>query len=207
MRVIRRNQMSDPFAPLRDAARLLSAFPHPWMFAGGWAIDLFLGGDTRRHKDVDIAIFREHQLDLQRCLHGWQIFVPGSRKLEPWQQGEYLQLPAHNIWAYGPGQSGAGDVEVQPDLEVLFNERDSTNWVYRRNPLITRPLTLACLTAPSGMPYLAPEIVLLYKAKGTRDSDHEDFEAVLGWLRDEQRLWLREALEVDRPEHEWLGHL
>jgi hypothetical protein len=177
------------------------------MFAGGWAIDLFLGKVTRWHKDVDVAIFREHQLDLQLYLPGWQIFVPRSGKLEPWRQGEYLQLPTHNVWAYRPGQSGAGSVEVQPDLEVLFNERAGVNWLYRRNPLITRPLTLACLTTPSGIRYLAPEIVLLYKAKGTRDTDREDFEAALGALSDEQRLWLQAALRVDKPDHEWLGHL
>ncbi len=199
--------MSDPFAPLRDTARLLAAFHHPWMFAGGWTIDLFLDKMTRPHKDADVAIFREHQLDLQRYLLDWQMYVAHAGMLEPWHQGEYLQLPWHTIWAYGPNNPGAGDVKVQPDLEFLFNERGSNNWVYRRNPLITRPLALACLTTEDGLSYLAPEISLLYKAKGTRDSDHADFEAARGSMSEEQRLWLRNALEVDRPGHEWLERL
>jgi hypothetical protein len=178
------------------------------MFAGGWAIDLFLGSVNRPHKDVDLAIFREHQLDLQSFLPDWRIFVPRSGKLEPWQQGEYLRLPDHNLWLYAPGNTGAGSVEVQPDLEVLFSERDAANWIYRRNPLITRPLIQACRTTQDGMPYLAPEIVLLYKARDTRGGDQADFNAALGSLSVEQRLWLREALEVvDRPGHEWLDRL
>ena len=199
--------MSDPFAPIRHTAHHLSAFPCPWMFAGGWAIDLFVGRLTRLHKDVDVAIFREHQLELQRTLAGWQMYVADSGKLVPWQPGEYVELPLHTVWAYRPGNTGAGSVEVQPDLEFLFNERDEGNWIYRRNPLVTRPLDLACLRTIDGLPYLAPEIVLLYKSKGTRDGDRADYDAVLGTLNEEQRAWLKGALEVETPGHEWLNRL
>lgn len=199
--------MSDPFDPLQDAIDLLSAFPHPWMFAGGWAIDLFLGGLTRPHKDVDIAIFREHQIALQHYMASWLMYVANSGKLVPWHPGEYIELPQHTVWAYRPGNTGAGSVEVQPDLEFLFNERDIDNWIFRRNPLTTRPLHLACLHTPGGLPYLAPEIVLLYKSKGTRDGDRADFEAVRRLMGQERRAWLKWALAVERPGHEWLERL
>jgi Aminoglycoside-2''-adenylyltransferase len=199
--------MSDTFAPARDTVRLLSAFPHSWVFAGGWAIDLFVGRVTRPHKDIDVAIFREHQLELQRSMMGWRMYVANSGTLVPWQSGEYVELPLHTVWAYRPGKTGAGSIEVQPDLEFLFNEREAENWVFRRNPLMTRPLDLACVRASNGLPYLAPEIVLLYKSKGTRDSDQADFQAVLGLLSREQRAWLKGALEVDGPGHEWLKRL
>jgi hypothetical protein len=177
------------------------------MFAGGWAIDLFLGSVTRHHKDVDVAIFREHQLDLQHYMAGWQMYVADSGKLVPWQPAEYVELPRHTVWAYRPGNVGAGRVEVQPDLEFLFNERDADTWTFRRNPLVTRPLHLAYLRTQEGLPYLAPEIVLLYKSNGTRDDDQADFQAVLGLLSEEQRAWLKWALGVQRPGHPWLQRL
>ena len=40
--------------------------------AGGWAIDLFLGRETRNHQDIDIAIFREDQFELRRHLANWK---------------------------------------------------------------------------------------------------------------------------------------
>lgn len=198
--------MSNPFAPLHNIIDLLSAFPHPWMFAGGWAIDLFLGSVTRPHKDVDVAIFREHQLDLQRCMRGWRMFIADSGRLEPWRAGDYIQLPRHTIWAYAPG-SAACNVEVQPDLEVLFNERDEGNWVFRRNSLVARWLALVCLRTASGIPYLAPEIALLYKSKDPRDEDRADFNTVVGSMSGEQRTWLRDALETQSPGHEWLERI
>ncbi|WP_374208167.1 MULTISPECIES: hypothetical protein [Streptomyces] len=43
-------------------------------------------------------------------------------------------------------------------------------------------------TSPSGIPYLAPEVQLFYKAKATRDKDETDFEAVLPLLEEGQRV-------------------
>jgi hypothetical protein len=177
------------------------------MFAGGWAMDLFLGRVTRAHKDVDIAIFREHQLDLQQYLPGWHIYVADSGRLELWRHGEYLRLPRHTLWAYKPGSTGAGSVEVEPDIEFLLNERDESYWIFRRNPRIRRPLTLTCLHTAGGIPYLAPEIVLLYKSKGTRESEHADFDVTVGSLIEKQKTWLREALEEQSPGHGWLERL
>ena len=37
-----------------------------WFFAGGWAIDLFLGKETRKHSDIEIAILRNDQLYLKK---------------------------------------------------------------------------------------------------------------------------------------------
>lgn len=30
-----------------------------WCFCGGWALDLFMGEETRPHKDLDIMIFKK----------------------------------------------------------------------------------------------------------------------------------------------------
>ncbi|MGM7683701.1 nucleotidyltransferase domain-containing protein [Cytobacillus sp. Hm23] len=38
---------------------LMSSYNKPWFIAGGWAIDLFIGKQTRPHHDLEIAIFRK----------------------------------------------------------------------------------------------------------------------------------------------------
>jgi hypothetical protein len=58
-----------------------------------------------------------------------------------------------------------------------------------------------------GIPYLVPEIQLLYKAKGLRPKDEADFRQTLPALSLEQRDWLREALLQAHPQHPWLGRL
>jgi hypothetical protein len=54
---------------------------------------------------------------------------------------------------------------------------------------------------------MAPEVVLLLKAKGSRPKDELDFEAVHERFTGSQRAWLREALELVHPGHRWLGEL
>ncbi|MCL4541605.1 MAG: hypothetical protein M1396_04620 [Chloroflexi bacterium] len=49
------------FTAVRPVATLLTDFDRPWFIAGGWAIDLFLGRQTRAHKDVEIAVLRQDQ--------------------------------------------------------------------------------------------------------------------------------------------------
>lgn len=51
-----------PFEQCQSVASLMSGFNNSWGIAGGWAIDLFIGKETREHKDIEIAIFRKDQL-------------------------------------------------------------------------------------------------------------------------------------------------
>lgn len=54
-----------------EVAERLGAFNGPWWIAGGWAIDLFLGRQTRPHGDTDVLVLRCDQLALQQVLEGW----------------------------------------------------------------------------------------------------------------------------------------
>lgn len=55
-----------------------------------------------------------------------------------------------------------------------------------------------------GIPYLAPEAVLLFKAKYRRDKDETDFARALPKLNAAQRRWLRGCLTQTHPGHAWL---
>ena len=52
-----------------------------------------------------------------------------------------------------------------------------------------------------GIPFLAPEIVLLYKSKAPRPTDEADVRMALPALTTEQREWLRLAIEMGSESH------
>lgn len=178
-------------------------FDRPWFIAGGWAVDLFMGDVTREHKDIEIAILRRDQLALQRYLRGWELgkVIPASGEgTFIWQEGEWLELPIHEIRAR----------RINPhlsELEVVFNESSEDEWRFRRNLLVRRPLSMVGQWTKDGIPFLSPEIVLLYKAKNPDSHDRADFENVLDILDEEQRRWLRQSIAVCHPGRTWLKHL
>jgi hypothetical protein len=57
------------------------------------------------------------------------------------------------------------------------------------------------------MPVLAPEIQLLYKSQAAREKDEVDFTRVLPLLTEDERAWLRRALETVAPGHPWAARL
>ena len=92
-------------------------------------------------------------------------------------------------------------------LEVLLNETSGENWTFRRNKSVTKPLSKLYLTASFGIRFLCPEVVLLYKSNNPRDKDEQDFQAVVGHLDAESREWLKNAILVCDPQHQWLEKL
>ena len=168
-----------------------------WCVAGGWAIDLHLGGVTRAHQDIEIAVPRDEQLQLQSYLDGWRLVKCVAGDSVPWEPNELLALPVHEIHA----------VRGDDSLEILLNEVQQGQWRFRRDLRVSRPLSQALRETQAGIPYLAPEIVLLYKAKNTKPRDHADFTQAVGKLDDEQQEWLRRALRTAHPEHVWLDML
>jgi hypothetical protein len=92
-------------------------------------------------------------------------------------------------------------------FEVLLNDSNGTDWLFRRDHSVRLPLAKIGGTTSDGIPYLAPEIVLLYKAKNVRPNDERDFEIALPVLSKERRSWLRSALDIVHPNHAWIDRL
>jgi hypothetical protein len=88
-------------------------------------------------------------------------------------------------WVFGVFGSRNSTKEV---LEVLLNERVEDYWCYRRNVSVTCPVEAVFRFTEEGIPYLSPEIVLLYKAKYIREQDGWDLKQPIGTLRDEKEL-------------------
>jgi Aminoglycoside-2''-adenylyltransferase len=176
--------------------RLMGEFSAPWCVAGGWALDLFVGRVTRPHADVELAIFRDDQASLHSHLSGWTFekIVQGRR--EPWRADEVLTLPVHEIHGRSSG-------ELSCAIEFLLNERDAENWTFRRDARISLPLKRAIVRGAGGVPILAPEIVLLFKAKSPRPKDEADFRDASEALDASRFAWLTGALETCHPGHPW----
>lgn len=187
----------------RKVFKLLAGFEKPWFVAGGWAIDLYLKRVTRDHEDIEIAIFRCDQLMLRNYLKGWEFkkVIPEPKMhSELWKEDEWLDLPIHEIHA----ENKDSDLS---HLEILLNESSNDEWRFRRNPNITRPLSVLGLRSENDIPFLSPEIVLLYKAKNPNPRDEADFKNVLKTLKQEPREWLKQAVQTCYPEHSWIDVL
>ena len=192
--------MTAKILPLRanKAFALLEQFDKPWFVAGGWALDLFLGRQTRDHTDIEIAIFREDQLALQRILKGWRLELSTKEGRRIWQPGEWLQLPLHEIHTYDSDNDG---------VEFLLNEKSDSEWVFRRNKAVKREISALTMYTQDGIPFFGPEIVLLYKAGEGRDRDELDMTVARDQLDDSRRDWLCQALTVHLPDHPWTSQL
>lgn len=80
-------------------------------------------------------------------------------------------------------------------------------WICRRDPAIRMAYSELVERTEDGIPFIRPEVVLLFKAKHTRAKDEADFGAVMPRLGRERRDWLRSALERMHPRHRWRHRL
>lgn len=187
----------EPFVP-HEAAELLDRLAVPWWIAGGWAIDLFLGRRTRDHEDLDVGLLLRDQLAVQATLSGWDLHPAGGGVLRPWPPGENLPPDVHDVWCRpAPNAPWA--------LQFMLNEAEGEDWLFRRDPGVRRPLAEIVLRDRDGLPFLAPEVQLLFKSKQPRPKDEADFAAVLPYLDEGRRRWLSEVLARVQPGHPWIA--
>ncbi|HVA78618.1 MAG TPA: hypothetical protein VNF27_12015 [Candidatus Binataceae bacterium] len=206
---------------LLEVAATLARLRIPWFVAGGWAIDLHLGRATRAHADIDTLILRDDQAAL-RGSNDFELrkVVPHPEGLmnrgttERWPAGARLTLPVHQLNAYRPGDPVLAEIDAAHLdathrwwFQIMLAESDGRDWIYRRDPAVRRPLESIGFHPLWGLPYLAPEIVLLFKAKLVQDKDREDFRNALPHMSIDARRWLRDALARCHPGHEWLRAL
>jgi hypothetical protein len=171
-----------------------------WWIAGGWALDLYLGRPSRPHADLDIGVPRRDIGEVLLRLDQWDIHEATDGILTPLEPGKLPRPEVNSLWCR---RRGAADW----NFEILLDEVVGKTWVYRRDPRITRPMGDAVKRAKDGIPFLAPEIQLLYKAKTVRARDRLDFRHVSPRLDAPGRHWLKNALELSAPSHEWIALL
>jgi hypothetical protein len=190
-----------PLSP-EEGGELFSGCRAKWWVAGGWAIDLLVGRQTRSHGDLDVLVLRPEQHVVRSYLKAWDVHAadpPGT--LRPWPIGEVLPPSVHDIWC-------RRDPSAPWSFQLMIDDIDGDDWLFRRDNRVRRPVTtLFGRASRPGLPVLAPEVQLLYKSGSLREKDAEDFVSALPHLAVDERHWLREALRATRPDHDWICRL
>jgi hypothetical protein len=187
----------EPWTP-GEAAERLTAVRAPWYVAGGWALDVFRGQVTRAHEDLEIAVPAGRFPEIRAVLADLEFDVPGHEQLWPEDSPAFAMM--HQTW----GRDRGTDIYR---IDVFREPHDGDTWVCRRDESIRWSYDALIQRSAEGIPYLVPEVVLLFKAKDTRPKDQADFTGILPLLTASRRAWLTWALERVHPGHPWLAAL
>ncbi|MBR6536900.1 MAG: hypothetical protein IKT67_06835 [Lachnospiraceae bacterium] len=209
---------------IEEANALLQGQGFSYGICGGFALDLFLGYETRTHGDIDILAFWEDREEIITYMQskGFLIYeMLGGGKVHRITDIRMQEKLRKNIFCC------TEDCELvrlydteEPDvywldfqhiglsklnyIEFLFNEKTEDEFVYIRDNRVRRKLEKVILEK-DGIPYLAPELCLLFKSSDIeREGYQQDFELTVDRLNGEQRAWFEKAMEMLYPEgHKW----
>lgn len=211
-----------------EANELLKNGGFEYAFCGGQALDLFLGYESRAHGDIDVCAYWEDRNRIIQYMQSQGFIVyemlGGGRAHHITDVSDQLRKKK-NIFCfrdgfplvktYPPDEDGCCWIEFfhtgQTELdfmEFLFNDKSEDAFEYARNREIALEMKKAVLSR-EGVPFLAPELCLLYKSTDTeREGYQQDFELAYREMDPSQREWLRKALLREYPKgHPWLDVL
>ncbi|MFE7929233.1 nucleotidyltransferase domain-containing protein [Streptomyces sp. NPDC057456] len=191
---------ADAWRPEQVAERL-GGVGTPWCIAAGWALDLFRGEQSRAHGDLEIAVpaagfpeirdrFPEYAWDAVGSGRVWAGAGAGAEALAATHQ-TWLRDPATGRFLF----------------DVFREPHEGETWICRRDEGLRLPYDAIIARTADGIPYLVPELVLLFKAKATRPKDQADFDGTLPLLGRARRDRLGEWLDRVHPGHPWLAEL
>ena len=185
-----------PWRPLSldETVRLFAHHPFRWWITGGRALELHVGRSWRDHDDSDVSVLRDQVFTVRSTLAEWDLHIAAAGVLTAWNgKALYAEKEQNNLWC----RRQANDPW---SLDVTISDGDHESWVYRRDPTIRVPWRKSVLRSAEGIPYLAPELQLLFKSKDLRRKDSLDAQEVIPQLDAERQSRLREALPDD---HDW----
>lgn len=191
-----------------DVAELFSGYPGTWWIAGGWALEAFTG-QARGHDDIDPSVLRVELPMLREHLAGrLHLWTATRGALAPLLPDDDPDGAAADVLPDDCGQVWTRRSAFDPwEYDVLLSPGKPGEWIYRRDESIRLPMA-AALWRHNGVPYLQPEIQLLYKASALRPKDQADFAATLPHLDERRRRWLHDALlKTTDPQHPWAVEL
>ncbi|MFB7512761.1 nucleotidyltransferase domain-containing protein [Streptomyces sp. NPDC056144] len=189
---------ADAWRPEQVAERLADA-DAPWYVAAGWALDLFRGGQSRPHGDLEIAVPVAGFAEIRDRFPEYAFDAVGSGRV--WADpGAEALAATHQTWV----RDRATDRYL---FDVFREPHEGGTWICRRDESLRLPYDALIERTSDGIPFLAPELVLLFKAKASRPKDQADFEGVLPLLDRPRREALSGWLTRVHPGHPWLREL
>ena len=201
-------------------AGVMAGYGKPWCMCGGYAVDAWIGRETRDHGDLDVSVPVQDQHAIFEHLRGWQLIAhdfptPGAQsRVEVPGATSRLWDGTRRIETTGHIHARLASVDPIPEilgpesgfwLDILLNDGSSQEWIVSRDPFISVPMARAVQQSRWGLPTAAPEVLLFDKSTYLRLRDKLDFMRLQPRLTEEQRAWLRDAIE--RVGHPWVAEL
>jgi aminoglycoside phosphotransferase len=189
--------------PLAIARDLFRSYARPYWVGGGWAVDLFAQRVRRPHSDVDIAVlYRDVDYLAETFRDPRPLLVdPATGERREWAPDEQLRPGPH-------GSFVIPDDSHPCPITIKLTASDGDEWVYHRGTgNVRRPHSLMTLTTERGLPFVGPEVALLYKSPTLRSKDWQDFDDIHEMLDGDRRGWLIDNLAPRFPDHPWLPRL
>ncbi|MEU3980964.1 hypothetical protein AB0F77_12725 [Streptomyces sp. NPDC026672] len=171
----------------------------PWCVVAGWALDLFRGGQSRPHGDLEIAVPAAGFAEIRARFPEYAFDAVGSGRVWAGAGAEALGA-TRQTWLRDPASG-------RFLFDVFREPHEGGTWICRRDETLRLPYEAIIERTADGIPYLVPELALLFKAKAPRPKDHTDFDGVLPLLGRERRDVLRGWLGRIHPGHPWLAEL
>ncbi|MEA4831530.1 MAG: hypothetical protein VB118_02800 [Oscillospiraceae bacterium] len=209
---------------IKQADELLKNHGFEYAFCGGWAIDLFIEAETRKHSDIDIHAYWQERNTIILYMQslGFEVYEMLGGGMAHHITDIYNQIKSkRNIFCCKPDcelvclspedKDGICGINFQHIgqtklnfLEFLFNDKSENTLIYARNHEIKQPLTEAILYSDN-IPYLSPEFCILYKSNDTeRDGYQHDYYTAMTKMNEHQKQWLINALDTMYPQgHKW----
>ncbi|MEU9404723.1 hypothetical protein AB0E08_03265 [Streptomyces sp. NPDC048281] len=189
---------ADAWRPEQVAERL-GGVGVPWCVAAGWALDLFRGGQSRPHGDLEIAVPVAGFAQVRDRFPEYAFDAVGSGRV--WAAaGDEALAATHQTWVRDPASG-------RFLFDVFREPHEGGTWICRRDETLRLPYDTVVERTADGIPYLVPELVLLFKAKEPRPKDQQDFDGVLPLLGPARRDVLSAWLTRMHPGHPWLAGL
>ena len=116
-----------------------------------------------------------------------------------WKDGEFLSRPFHTIWC-------RNDAHAPDFLELQLDDIDEGVFRFRRDPTLTLARERMAFETLTGVPVLAPQMVLLYKSNAVEEYA-QDFRNSVSALDAAARAWLKDALAKLYARHPWAEEL
>lgn len=183
-----------------ELAQRLNDIRAPWCVAGGWALDLWHGAQTRKHDDLEFTVLREDLSTFRNALSPLKLYSAHSGVVERLPEAHDPSAEITQFWGFDcTADCWRVDMMIEPGTAEM--------WAYKRDPSLQRSRDEMVMRTEDGIPYLNPAAVLLFKARDRRPKDQQDFERALPKLPHIERAWLRNCLDLLHPGNEWAGAL
>ena len=188
-----------PWRP-EEAAHRLEHLGAPWYVAAGWAVDLFVGHERRDHEDLEIAVPDDAFARVRARLAELEFYAAGDGEVSLLSESPERLVETHQTW-------GLDRESLDWRIDVFREPSAGGEWVCRRDGRLRLPYAELIEHTADGIPYVRPEVALLFKAKAAREKDEADLDDALALLPPSRRTLLRDWIALVHPGHAWLERI